>query len=305
MDAKVQGGHKRKAIEMRLGDLTKDNIGQLKLITEATLPVRYQDKHYATIQKEPNKELMKLAFHCDNVVGAVCCRLEETKAEPDEKDKQKSANAEKDSAEKPETEQPKQANPPKKKQKKGDKRDKEHKEEVAALPPIRKVYIMTLGVLAAYRNRGIGTKLLQHIIEFVEKRSDISEIYLHVQTNNDDAMALYKRHGFDVVATVENYYTRIQPPNAYRLSRKQFNRVAPSPVVDQKDKGDKTAEKTSNSASNSASDKDAGKQKDNADSKDSANSANSTATANASEKPASTTATNGEQPKAGKKSKKK
>ncbi|THU46235.1 hypothetical protein C4D60_Mb09t02810 [Musa balbisiana] len=80
------------------------------------------------------------------------------------------------------------------------------------------VYIMTLGVLAPYRGLGIGTKLLSHVLDLSCKQN-ISEVYLHVQTNNDDAIAFYKKFGFEVIDTIQNYYTNISPPDCFVLSK--------------------------------------------------------------------------------------
>lgn len=64
-----------------------------------------------------------------------------------------------------------------------------------------------------------GSRMLQHIIEAAEKRSELVEIYLHVmsllivvsellqvQVSNEDALGFYKRHDFAVVNRIENYY---------------------------------------------------------------------------------------------------
>ncbi|EFJ28281.1 hypothetical protein SELMODRAFT_94349, partial [Selaginella moellendorffii] len=42
-----------------------------------------------------------------------------------------------------------------------------------------KIYIMTLGVLAPYRNLGIGTKLLNSVLDLCQQDPKIVEIYLH------------------------------------------------------------------------------------------------------------------------------
>ncbi|KAG6476009.1 probable N-acetyltransferase san [Zingiber officinale] len=81
------------------------------------------------------------------------------------------------------------------------------------------VYIMTLGVLAPYRGLGIGTTLLKHVLDLSEKKNNISKIYLHVQTNNEDAIAFYKKFGFEIVDTIYNYYANISPPDCYVLSK--------------------------------------------------------------------------------------
>ncbi|KQK08675.1 N-alpha-acetyltransferase 50 [Brachypodium distachyon] len=81
-----------------------------------------------------------------------------------------------------------------------------------------RVYIMTLGVLAPYRGLGLGTKLLNHVFDLCAKQN-IPEIYLHVQTNNDDAIAFYKKFGFEITETIHKYYTNITPPDCYVLTK--------------------------------------------------------------------------------------
>ncbi|KAM0045839.1 putative transferase transcription regulator GNAT family [Helianthus debilis subsp. tardiflorus] len=81
-----------------------------------------------------------------------------------------------------------------------------------------RVYIMTLGVLAPYRGLGIGTTLLNHVLDLCIKQS-IGEIYLHVQTNNEDAISFYKKFGFEITETIQNYYTNITPPDCYVVTK--------------------------------------------------------------------------------------
>nr|XP_043608859.1 N-alpha-acetyltransferase 50 [Erigeron canadensis] len=81
-----------------------------------------------------------------------------------------------------------------------------------------RAYIMTLGVLAPYRGLGIGTKLLNHVIDLSSKQN-IGEIYLHVQTNNEDAISFYKKFGFEITETIQNYYTHITPPDCFVVTK--------------------------------------------------------------------------------------
>lgn len=83
---------------------------------------------------------------------------------------------------------------------------------------IRVLYIMTLGVLAPYRGLGVGTRLLNHVLDLCPKQN-ISEIYLHVQTNNEDAIKFYKKFEFEITDTIQNYYTNISPPDCYVLTK--------------------------------------------------------------------------------------
>ncbi|CAM9123073.1 unnamed protein product [Discosporangium mesarthrocarpum] len=82
-----------------------------------------------------------------------------------------------------------------------------------------KLYIMTLGVLATWRRRGIGSKLLLRALDNLSHYKEMKEIYLHVQTSNQDAVDFYKSHGFCVEEKIENYYNRIEPPDCYVLRR--------------------------------------------------------------------------------------
>lgn len=93
-------------------------------------------------------------------------------------------------------------------------------------PSKQRLYIMTLGVLAAYRGRTIGTQLIQSIMDHYEANKDtefkdVEEIALHVQISNQDAIDFYtKRFGFVQGDMVENYYRRIDPPHCYLLYKK-------------------------------------------------------------------------------------
>jgi len=45
------------------------------------------------------------------------------------------------------------------------------------------------------------------------------EIYLHVQTNNEDAIKFYKKFGFEITDTIQNYYINIEPRDCYVVSK--------------------------------------------------------------------------------------
>jgi ribosomal protein S18 acetylase RimI-like enzyme len=110
-----------------------------------------------------------------------------------------------------------------------------------------RLYIMTFGVLAAYRGHGIGTKLMESIMTFWKENQvdgsdnkdeaqhalneknkskfqkamkNVDEISLHVQTSNEDAIKFYTaRFGFVKGELVKNYYKRIDPPDCYIVYR--------------------------------------------------------------------------------------
>ncbi len=73
-----------------------------------------------------------------------------------------------------------------------------------------KLYIMTLGILAPYRGRGIGAKMLNKVLHSQSTLSRrVHEVYLHVQTSNVDALNFYKKHGFENAGIIHNYYKRL------------------------------------------------------------------------------------------------
>lgn len=66
---------------------------------------------------------------------------------------------------------------------------------------------------------GLGSRLLSHVITLAESLPQITDVILHVQTNNDTALDFYHKAGFTIVSTHAGYYKKIEPPDAYLLSR--------------------------------------------------------------------------------------
>lgn len=63
-----------------------------------------------------------------------------------------------------------------------------------------------------------GSKLLNHVLEMCSKQN-MCEIYLHVQTNNEDAIKFYKKFGFKITDTIQNYYINIEPRDCYVVTK--------------------------------------------------------------------------------------
>lgn len=67
------------------------------------------------------------------------------------------------------------------------------------------MYIMMLGVLAPYKRRGLGKKMLEKVMESCNPGQ---RVFLHVSTKNTDAREFYENYGFQVKETVAEYYKR-------------------------------------------------------------------------------------------------
>jgi ribosomal protein S18 acetylase RimI-like enzyme len=94
----------------------------------------------------------------------------------------------------------------------------------------KKACINTLGVLAPYRGYGIGTRLMEQFLTTITASNGVDQIYMHVQTSNEDAVRFYKRFGFAVEKEIENYYRRLNPPHCY-LMVKYLQPSASSPTL--------------------------------------------------------------------------
>ncbi len=68
--------------------------------------------------------------------------------------------------------------------------------------------LLALAVLPQYQKKGIGTKLLEHVIEVAERvapASHITQLRLTVAEHNTGAQRLYARAGFHVVDGAAHY----------------------------------------------------------------------------------------------------
>jgi len=70
-------------------------------------------------------------------------------------------------------------------------------------------YIGAFGIKLSYQGRGIGTKIMQELIR--DLHSDgVRRIELRVEADNDRAINFYRKLGFQVEGTLQNYMKRAQ-----------------------------------------------------------------------------------------------
>ncbi|MDT0166128.1 ribosomal protein S18-alanine N-acetyltransferase [Actinotalea sp. AC32] len=65
--------------------------------------------------------------------------------------------------------------------------------------------VMTIGVDPVAQRRGIGTALLVWVVQ-TARDLGASSVLLEVRVDNDPAITLYERHGFEVLGRRRRYY---------------------------------------------------------------------------------------------------
>lgn len=63
----------------------------------------------------------------------------------------------------------------------------------------------SLSVRKAAWGKGIGTKLMERMLDFARQSGTITVIGIEVRSDNHRAIALYKKYGFETIGTFEGY----------------------------------------------------------------------------------------------------
>ena len=66
-------------------------------------------------------------------------------------------------------------------------------------------YWLGICILHAYQGKGLGIKMMEYILNN-EKITGLNDIYLTVDSTNENAIKLYKKFNFSIVELTENYY---------------------------------------------------------------------------------------------------
>ena len=68
-----------------------------------------------------------------------------------------------------------------------------------------RAHLITIDVLASERRRGVGTALL-HAIEQAVAARGVRRVTLETATDNEAAIAFWRKHGYRTVGVLRNYY---------------------------------------------------------------------------------------------------
>ncbi|MHA1192535.1 MAG: GNAT family N-acetyltransferase [Promethearchaeota archaeon] len=69
-----------------------------------------------------------------------------------------------------------------------------------------------------YRNMGLGSYLLNHVLMEVKKSKIFRRVILNVRTSNLRALKLYKNYNFHIIREIDNYYRK--GDNSYLMELK-------------------------------------------------------------------------------------
>ncbi len=66
--------------------------------------------------------------------------------------------------------------------------------------------VIGMGILSEWRNSGLGTQLMQHGIQWAKENPLLELLWLQVYTENQMAIALYKKMGFEENGVIKNFF---------------------------------------------------------------------------------------------------
>jgi ribosomal protein S18 acetylase RimI-like enzyme len=87
---------------------------------------------------------------------------------------------------------------------------------IATRQSLENLRILMIAVDRTFRNRRIGSDLLRHLLLAF---SEIRTVQLEVRTDNEGAIAFYRKHGFAIVDKIDHFYT---DDSAAYLMRRQL-----------------------------------------------------------------------------------
>eukprot|EP00922_Rhytidocystis_sp_ex-Travisia-forbesii_P030957 GHVS01045647.1.p1 GENE.GHVS01045647.1~~GHVS01045647.1.p1 ORF type:complete len:324 (-),score=48.64 GHVS01045647.1:105-1010(-) len=192
--------------EFGVGQLTKHNCGQLRVLLECTLPIAYPEKFYTDILSHTSYS--RYGYIGDIMVGSICCRVEPegrlhvvalSVLEPYRRFGIGSellgyvlnkASSQLDTTS----------------------RHRRDDQDSSVSPDSSPNTSTCCGPFSSHGGVGCSAGSTSTI--------SLSECYLHVWTENKAAIHFYERFGFHIAETVPSYYKELDPPDAVLISCK-------------------------------------------------------------------------------------
>jgi ribosomal-protein-alanine N-acetyltransferase len=78
-------------------------------------------------------------------------------------------------------------------------------------------HVVSIAVMEAYRQRGIGTALMRHAMENSVEYQGATECFLEVRVSNEPAINLYNKLGFKQIRRIFGYY--MNGEDAFEMAR--------------------------------------------------------------------------------------
>ena len=76
---------------------------------------------------------------------------------------------------------------------------------------MKKGHVISIAVLPEYRQKGVGTALLERALQAMSNHYGAKSCYLEVRISNTSAINLYKKSGFEIERTIKEYYSDGEP----------------------------------------------------------------------------------------------
>ncbi|TKA58080.1 hypothetical protein B0A53_00482 [Rhodotorula sp. CCFEE 5036] len=160
----INGKRIRVPPRVNLSPVTVNNLGTVRKLHNVLFPVNYDSHFYSSLTDDRlhhPEDYCKLIYYQDLPVGVLVCRLEENDHEAPKTLSEAVASVASSSAEEANG---KEQSSSEDTAKEGGKKASDSKKPQIDDQKTYKLYVMTLGVLAPYRQQGLGSKLIHHVL---------------------------------------------------------------------------------------------------------------------------------------------
>ena len=95
-----------------------------------------------------------------------------------------------------------------------------HKQLISEKKQTYHAYVTILECCSDNGQIGMGDILLKELISIVSRSTDVRNMFVHVQSDNEDAIEFYRNHRFQFVKHVDKYFYEVIPRSAILMKRR-------------------------------------------------------------------------------------